>query len=171
MIRIADSSILLRKVSGFSVVIKAANGQVGGQWKLTSAQISGQFTKVNTDSAKPQSESLFGQEEIPSCYYRSCLLSPKFFPVINKQIASIVSDPAFARRLRIRVMNFFKNIMRLDQELAPIIFAEIDLSRFLQTNIVGQDNGCIQVACDFLHSFQHEPKFAASLYEILIQNF
>lgn len=61
--------------------------------------------------------------------------------------------------------------MRLDQELAPLIFAEIDLSLFLQTNIIGQDNGCIQVACDFLQNFQHEPKFASSLYEILIQNF
>ena len=142
MIRIADSSILLRKVAGFSVVIKAAHGQAG-QWKLTSAQITGQFTKVSADPGKPQSESLFGQEEIPSCLYRSCLLSPKFFPVINKQIASIVSNPAFSRRLRIRVMNFFKNILRLDPELAPFIFAEIDLSRFLQTNIIGQDNGCI----------------------------
>jgi len=49
MIKITDSSILLRKVAGFSVVIKAKNGKATSQWKLTSASIYGQFTKVGTD--------------------------------------------------------------------------------------------------------------------------
>jgi hypothetical protein len=65
-------------------------------------------------------------------------------------------------------MNFFKNIMRLDQDLIPLVFSQLDLGLFLQTNIVGQDQNCIQTACDFLQSFQQEPTFATSLFEILI---
>ena len=107
-----------------------------------------------SSDAAAKSESLFGQEEIPSCYYRSCLLTPKFFPVINKQIALIASDPTYNRRLRIRVMNFFKNIMRIDNELTPLVFAQIELEKFLQTNVIGQDNSSITAACDFLQSFQ-----------------
>lgn len=82
MIRITDSSISARMVSGFTISLKSKSGQQ--VWKLTSASICGQFTKVNADTAKTQSEGLFGQDEIPSSYYRSCLLAPKFFPVINQ---------------------------------------------------------------------------------------
>jgi len=128
LIKITDSSILLRKVAGFSIVLKSKSGQ--SQWKLTSASVQGLYTKVSSDTAA-KSESLFGQDEIPSCYYRSCLLTPRFFPVINKQIALIASDPSYNRRLRIRVMNFFKNIMRIETELTPLVFGQIELEKFL----------------------------------------
>lgn len=169
MIKITDSSISARMVHGFSISLKSNSNQK--IWKLTSASIYGQFTKVNADSAKTQNEGLFGQNDIPSSYYRSCLLAPKFFPVINQQVATILCDSSFSRRLRIRVMNFFKNIMRLDSELTPLVFAQLDLDHFLQTNIIGQDASCIQAACDFLQSFQTESQFANTLFEILINSF
>jgi hypothetical protein len=51
-------------------------------------------------------------------------------------------------------MNFFKNIIRIDPDLTPLVFAEINMEQFLQTNIIDADSGCIQVSCDFLKSFQ-----------------
>lgn len=48
MLRIADSSILLRKVCGFSIKIKSNKG-VKPNWKLTNASVAGYFTKVNSE--------------------------------------------------------------------------------------------------------------------------
>jgi hypothetical protein len=77
-------------------------------------------------------------------------MTPKFFPVINKQIAKIASDSSFSRRLRIRSMAFLKHIMKLDSDLISLVFSQINIDQFLKTNIIGQDSNCISSACEFL---------------------
>jgi len=67
-------------------------------------------------------------------------------------------------------MTFFKNIMRIDFDLTPLVFAQIDLVKFLKVNIIESDPSCVQASCNFLRSFQQESQFAQNLYEILINN-
>ena len=113
-------------------------------------------------------DALFGNTQIPSYYYRSCLLSPKFFPIINKQIAKIVSDSSYSPKLRLRVMVFLKKIMRTDPDFTNLILKEINLESFVKVNLINDNIQTIQQSSEFLQSFQSEKEFAQSLYEILI---
>jgi hypothetical protein len=57
------------------------------------------------------SELLFGDATIPVQYYRSCLMSPEFFPVINSQLAGLVSKQGVSRAIRTRVISFLKKLI------------------------------------------------------------
>ena len=174
LIRITDSSIQLQKISGVSVVLRRNKpGAEAPMWAFSSATLQGLEATVSkedgADLAGDVSGTLFGNAEIPTYYYRSCLLSPKFFSVINKQVAKIVSDGSFNAKLRLRVMAFLKKIMRTDAEFTSLILKEIDLEAFLRVNIIGDECTTIQQASEFLQSFQAEKDFSLNLYEILIQ--
>ena len=53
-------------------------------WTFSNATVQGLEATVAKSADPTDSEHLFGNIEIPTAYYRSCLLSPRFFSVINK---------------------------------------------------------------------------------------
>ena len=83
---------------------------------------------------------MFGNTEIPTSYYRSCLLSPKFFSVINKPITRIAFESRFDLKLRLRVMTFLKRMIKSDHDFCQLVLRELDLKSFLEANIIGQSN-------------------------------
>ena len=112
-------------------------------WIFANATIQGQEATVAKGSAEVDqaiSDHLFGNTEIPTSYYRSCLLSPKFFSVINKPIAKISHDSNFDLKLRMRVMVFLKHMIKRDHEFCQLILNEIDLKSFIEANILGQSS-------------------------------
>ena len=86
------------------------------------------------------SDNLFGNLDIPTSYYRSCLLSPKFFSVINKPITQIPCDARFDLKLRMRVLVFLKHMIKTDHEFCQLVLRELDLKTFIQANIMGQSS-------------------------------
>lgn len=115
------------------------------------------------------SDHLFDNVEIPTSYYRSCLLSPHFFNVINKPITKISFDKKFDLKLRLRVLQFLKHMIKTDSQFCGLILQEIDLKAFIEANIIGQSSQTIHQASEFLQSFQGEKDFAPGLYEILME--
>ena len=81
LIRVTDSSIQLQKISGVSITLKRNAAET--DWTFSNATIQGLEATVSKED-KQITDALFGNTQIPSYYYRSCLLSPKFFPIINK---------------------------------------------------------------------------------------
>lgn len=112
---------------------------------------------------------MFGNSDIPTTFHRSCLLSPKYFNVINKQIASLVSNKKVGQQVRFRALAFLKQIMRIDPDFVALILKEIDLKEFLKTNIIHGDSLNILQSTDLLQSFQSDASFCNTLYECLIE--
>jgi hypothetical protein len=80
-------------------------------------------------------------------------MSPDFFPVINGQIASIVSQQEVPERLRLQAITFLKKLICTDSAYTPLIFAQINLDSFLQCNMLDADPASISRAADLLQSF------------------
>lgn len=89
------------------------------------------------------SDLLFDNFEIPTSYYRSCLLSPHFFNVINKPITRISFDKKSDLKLRLRVLQFLKHMIKTDSQFCSLILSEIDLKAFVEANIIGQSSQTI----------------------------
>ena len=112
-------------------------------WIFSNATIQGQEATVAKglqDMNEVVNDHLFGNTDIPTSYYRSCLLSPKFFSVINKPIAKICCDSSFDLKLRTRVMVFLKHMIKRDHEFCQLILNELDLKAFVESNILGQSS-------------------------------
>lgn len=78
LIRITDSNLQMQIISGVSVTVRHSGRTI---WTMQHASIQGIEAKVSGDNS---SVCLFDCAELPSQYYRSCLLSPNFFNVVNK---------------------------------------------------------------------------------------
>ena len=91
---------------------------------------------------------LFGQAAIPVSYMRSCLLSPKFYNVVNRVLARIVSAPSGP--LRAAVLQFLNKIMKLDRDFVPLVQNDLDLPMFLAVNLFDGDASGMQLVIDFL---------------------
>jgi hypothetical protein len=77
-------------------------------------------------------------------------MSPKFFSVINSQIASLVSNPEVSEILRLRAITFLKKLISTDASFTSLIFNEIDLNQFLQCNMLDADSNSISRSSDLL---------------------
>lgn len=110
-------------------------------WVFSNATIQGQEATVakgpSAKAGEETSDNLFGNTEVPTSYYRSCLLSPRFFTVINKPITRIAFDSRFDLKLRLRVMVFLKHMIKSDHEFCQLVLRELDLKSFIEANIMG----------------------------------
>ncbi len=62
-------------------------------WALRGVSIQG--IVAGTESSQAAfTTGLFGKPEIPLSYMRSCLLSPKFYNVVNHVLAQMLSSPS-----------------------------------------------------------------------------
>jgi hypothetical protein len=84
---------------------------------------------------------------------RSCLLSPKFFNVVNKVLASTVSSDMYHSQLRLTIIQFLNKIMKLDRDFIPLVLSEINLVKFLKYNLLDGDNSAIHIIVEFLQNF------------------
>ena len=114
----------LKKIKGVVFTLKQLEGEA--LWSFQSASIQA----INSQGLSTGQDILFGCK-VPTQYYRTCLMSPEFFPVINSQIASIVSKPDVPERLRLRAITFLKKIISTDASFTELIFDKIDLNAFL----------------------------------------
>ncbi len=71
-------------------------------WQLRGVTVQGIVAgDESTNSGSGASASgLFGKPEIPLSYMRSCLLSPKFYNVVNRVLAKMVSKEDVSQALR-----------------------------------------------------------------------
>jgi hypothetical protein len=60
-------------------------------WELRGVSIQGIVAGADTTQTA-LSSGLFGKPEIPLSYMRSCLLSPKFYNVVNRVLARMLSS-------------------------------------------------------------------------------
>lgn len=106
--------------------------------------------------------------EIPLSYMRSCLLSPKFYNVVNRVLAKMVSDSAVPSNLRLSIVQFLGKLMKIDRDYVSLILADIDLKQFLRANLFFGDVSGSQLVVSFLQNFQSDYSFCLSFYQILI---
>ena len=111
---------------------------------------------------------LFGKPEIPTSYMRSCLLSPKFYSVVNKILARILSSPEHDYSLRVAILRFLNKTMKVDKDFIPLVLNDMDLETFIKINLFNSDSSGISYIFEFLQNFQREHKFCHDLYNILI---
>lgn len=96
---------------------------------------------------------LFGKPEISTSYMRSCLLSPKFYSVVNKVLARILSSSQHDYSLRISILRFLNKTMKVDKDFIPLILGDIDLEKFIKLNLFDQDSSGISYIFEFLQNF------------------
>ena len=73
------------------LVIKSSDFN-NDNWQLRGVSVQGIVAgDESTNSVGAASSGLFGKPEIPLSYMRSCLLSPKFYNVVNRVLAKMVS--------------------------------------------------------------------------------
>lgn len=99
---------------------------------------------------------LFGRPEIPLSYMRSCLLSPKFYNVVNRVLATMASDSSVPSSLRLTIIQFLSKIMKLDRDFVPLILTDLDLKQFLKSNLFFGDISGSQLVVDFMQNFQND---------------
>jgi len=66
-------------------------------------------------------------------------MSPEMFPVINSELATLVSKEGVARPIRNRVISFLKKLIAQDTSFTSLIFDKISLDRYLQFNLLEAD--------------------------------
>jgi len=72
-------------------------------WSVTQASVQCMQGKQSNDGAA-KDKPLFDNTEIASCHFRTCLLDPLFFSVVNKQIVRLISNSQVSQRLRSRAI-------------------------------------------------------------------
>jgi hypothetical protein len=166
LIRVTNSRLSLKSIDSVIITVKPRSEDT--EWELL-------YTTVECIKAKAANqtnatmEPLFGNAEIAESNYRSCLLDPVYFSVINKQIVSIVSEVAYNQRLRSKAIQFVTRIVQKDQRISVLVLKEIDIAKFLSANIFGINQAAmIPVAVEFLKAYQNETEFLQSVFEILI---
>jgi hypothetical protein len=101
---------------------------------------------------------------------RSCLLSPKYFNVVNQVLAQIISSEKHDYTLRLTILIFLTKILKVDRDFVPLVLAEIDLKNFIKINIFNSDSTGISYVLEFLQNFQRDPTFCKDLFDILIEH-
>lgn len=99
---------------------------------------------------------------------RSYLISPEKFHVVNRQLALMVFDSKHSRELTASIMKFLTKLVAHDYHFAALILGTLDLRKFLEVNLLTEDQAHIQASVEFLRCFQSEARFAHGLFEILI---
>ena len=74
---------------------------------------------------------------------RSCLLSPKYYQVVNRVLTSLISSDEHNLYLRATVIHFLNKIMKLDREFISLILKDINLEKFLKINLFDGDQSNI----------------------------
>jgi hypothetical protein len=80
MVNLADANLQLKKIEGVVVTLKPTSNDL--KWDFSSASIQA-INSQGSSSNKDSTDILFENKEIPTQFYRTCLMSPKFFSVIN----------------------------------------------------------------------------------------
>lgn len=134
LIRVTNSRLSLKSIDSVTITLKPRSEDT--EWEVL-------YTTVECVKAKAANqtnstmEPLFGNAEIAASNYRSCLLDPVYFSVINKQIVSIISEVAYNQRLRSKAIQFVTRIVHKDQRISALVLKEIDIAKFLTANIFG----------------------------------
>jgi len=79
----------LERVKGLSLSIKNIDFD-NDLWELRGVSIQGIVAGADS-SLSSITSGLFGKPEIPLSYMRSCLLFPKFYNVVNRVLAQMLS--------------------------------------------------------------------------------
>ena len=110
----------------------------GDIWELRGVSVEG-IVAGQDDSG---CHALFGKPEIPLSYMRSCLLSPKFYKVVNSVLARMISSDTSSPHMRSTILHFLNKIIKLDRDIVPLVLNDIDLEAFLKINMfTGESSG------------------------------
>lgn len=151
LMRVSDPSVSLRTLGGLSVRIIQEDA-AAKTWRLRGASLVGVVTQAG---------------QLPSLD-RSYLMSPEHFHVINRTLALMVFDSKCNRELTASITKFLTKLVAHDYHFAALILDAIDLRKFIEVNLLTNNQTHIQVSVDFLRCFQRESRFARGLFEILI---
>lgn len=135
ILRLSDQRISLRAVNGLAVRLNKHS--TGGAWELTGVSIVGVVTQAG---------------QIPPLY-RSYLISPKYFHVINKVLATMVFDSKYDKALTAYIMEFLTKLVKNDFQFAGLILDTVDLRKFIEVNLLTNDQAHIQASVEFLRCF------------------
>jgi len=73
---------------------------------------------------------------------RSCLLSPKFYNVVNRVLAKMVSKEDVNLPLRQTIIQFLCRILKLDKDFTPLILEDLNIASFIKSNLfLGDPSG------------------------------
>jgi hypothetical protein len=150
VLRLSDQSISHKSLKGLSVRVVKSKSE--SAWDLKGVSIVGVVTQAGQISP----------------LYRSYLISPKYFSVINQVLSKMIFDAKYEKSLTSYIMQFLTKLIKSDYQFASLILDTIDLRSFINMNLLTKDQSHIQTASEFLRCFQSEPAFVKNLYEILI---
>jgi hypothetical protein len=74
----------------------------------------------------------------------------------------------YNKELTASIMGFLTKLVAHDYHFAALVLDAIDLRKFIEVNLISNDQAHIQASVEFLRCFQSEPRFAKDLFEILI---
>jgi len=134
-LRLTDQRISLRSLSGLSVRMNKVSSE--GVWELRGVSMVGVVTQAG---------------QIPPLY-RSYLISPKYFSVVNKVLSTMIFDSKYDRALTSYIMQFLTKLIHEDYQFAGLILETIDLRRFITVNLLTNDQAHIQASVEFLRCF------------------
>jgi hypothetical protein len=81
MIRVTDSRLSLQSIEHITVTLKSK--ATDRKWDVLYTSVECIQAKVSSQTSSAD-EPLFENTEISACHYRSCLLDPLYFNVVNK---------------------------------------------------------------------------------------
>lgn len=88
--------------------------------------------------------------------------------MVNKSLANMVYQAKYKKELTSSIMEFLTKLVAHDYHFASLVLDAIDLRKFIEVNLLSNDQAHIQASVEFLRCFQSEPRFARDLFEILI---
>jgi hypothetical protein len=85
---------------------------------------------------------------------RSCLLSPKYFGVVNRVLCQKLSENSNSNQtLRLVVIEFLNKLMKMNKEFTSLIRNEINMESFLKVNLFHGDTNSIGLIMEFYTNF------------------
>jgi hypothetical protein len=67
------------------------------------------------------------------------LISPKYFSIINKVLATMVFDARYDRALNSYIMQFLTRLIKNNFQFAALVLETIDLRKFISLNMLTND--------------------------------
>lgn len=100
---------------------------------------------------------------------RAYLRDPDHFDKIYKHLVNVLVQPQRNKTLTAAVMQYLSKVVQFDSRFVKLIMDALDLRKFIDINVVINNQEHIQAAANFLRTLSADARFAGKIYEIIVE--
>jgi hypothetical protein len=99
---------------------------------------------------------------------RAYLRDPEHFDKIYSTLVNVLLQPNRSKTLTAAIMQYMAKVVQFDRRFVSLIVDELDLRKFMDVNIIINNQEHIQTSAAFLRTLSSDGRFAKRIYEIIM---